>query len=424
MTVTKLNHAKLASKTTKDVDAAFQRYQNSAMSGSHSAADQLLSDKWTSNLCNAIAKHTDNDDHRWVRTLITAPAFKHTQESARANDPNAQYILARLLFLGVLSQTDSSEDAHPLVLLAKSSLRGHMHAQAELSARFHKQSADASIHPHVVQLLLSAVQSPSTPGYAYAQSLLGDAYGSGVGVAQDESLAFERFVSAAVGGDAYGQFTLSFFYLYGNETTVIDGHSLRWLTEAAVCGHAEAGLVPGYVVGEDPAGDRELVARYWLLQSAHEGSMDGMYCVGQNYMNGNSGFPKNQGLAFDWISRSAELGDTSAQWQLGKFYAQGSMVKKDVVVSDGWLRKAAEGGLSDAMYELGRRYHVGYRVEMDLMKALDWYERAGKKGNEDAVERARVITEEIKARKEKKKGWRGLFLRGYANSSDIHSGIK
>lgn len=42
-----------------------------------------------------------------------------------------------------------------------------------------------------------------------------------------------------------------------------------------------------------------------------------------------------------------------------------------------WFERAAERGNRDAMYELGRMYAMGESVERDLPRALEWMERAG-----------------------------------------------
>ena len=46
-----------------------------------------------------------------------------------------------------------------------------------------------------------------------------------------------------------------------------------------------------------------------------------------------------------------------------------------------WYRKSAEQGDTNAQYELGYMYHNGIGVSKDHTKAAEWYSKAAKGGN-------------------------------------------
>lgn len=72
----------------------------------------------------------------------------------------------------------------------------------------------------------------------------------------------------------------------------------------------------------------------------------------------------------------AEFGIPEAQTELGKLYAKGAGVEKDLDKAAFWLKKAAEAGYVRGMFELARVYEK--RKEID--PAILWYRAAMKQG--------------------------------------------
>ena len=62
---------------------------------------------------------------------------------------------------------------------------------------------------------------------------------------------------------------------------------------------------------------------------------------------------------------SAEAGDASAQYRLGRAYATGEGAAKDEVEAVKWFRKAADQNNASAQYGLGRAYALGEGVPKD-----------------------------------------------------------
>lgn len=52
--------------------------------------------------------------------------------------------------------------------------------------------------------------------------------------------------------------------------------------------------------------------------------------------------------AFEWYNKAAENGDTYGQYRVGKYYYEGSGIRKDIVKAIYWLNKAKEGGHTDS----------------------------------------------------------------------------
>lgn len=83
--------------------------------------------------------------------------------------------------------------------------------------------------------------------------------------------------------------------------------------------------------------------------------------------------------------KSAEAGDSKAQYNLAVCYANGEGVEQDFEKAMFWWQKAAEQGDVDAQSAIGRLYLKGLGVEVDMDKAFEWTERAAKGGCADAM---------------------------------------
>ena len=62
-------------------------------------------------------------------------------------------------------------------------------------------------------------------------------------------------------------------------------------------------------------------------------------------------------------------------------YHYGKGVSRDYAKAVEWYRKSAEQGDTNAQYELGYMYHNGIGVSKDHTKAAEWYSKAAKGGN-------------------------------------------
>lgn len=65
--------------------------------------------------------------------------------------------------------------------------------------------------------------------------------------------------------------------------------------------------------------------------------------LGQLNYQGNQGFEKNLGKAFDYFKRAADAGNPNALGYLGKMYAEGSdVVKQNNATAFNYFKQAAE----------------------------------------------------------------------------------
>ena len=86
----------------------------------------------------------------------------------------------------------------------------------------------------------------------------------------------------------------------------------------------------------------------------------------------------------------ADRGEAEAQFNLGRCYAQGEGVEKDLARAFSWCRKAAEQGHTEAQLTLARCYADGDGVVKDEAEAYAWFTLAAPTSDQAGKERGRL----------------------------------
>lgn len=128
-----------------------------------------------------------------------------------------------------------------------------------------------------------------------------------------------------------------------------------------------------------------------LITSAEQGNADAQYRAGAYFAVGENGFPKDDAKAFYWANKSAEQGDSSAQWLLGILYHSGNGTAKNLEQAVFWYQKSADQGNQLAQEKLAAMYQEGLGVVRDRSKAAFWYKKAADQGNEEAKKKLVVL---------------------------------
>jgi len=81
----------------------------------------------------------------------------------------------------------------------------------------------------------------------------------------------------------------------------------------------------------------------------------------------------------------AEVGDSEAQFMLGKLYYYGFGIERNFSTAIKWFRTAADQGHASAQFLLGEAYEKGKGLERNYVQAARWYERAAFKGDYLAI---------------------------------------
>ena len=241
-------------------------------------------------------------------------------------------------------------------------------------------------------------------------------------VALGETL--EQLEAKVRGGDPDDQYQLALFLENGESQKKDTRRTLFLLHKAAQKGHSESGkkllsliedlkvkaanqdadseYLLGYVLLYGRGLDKnEKSAFEYLLKSAEKGNSEAQYSVGQVLLGiGEHGssikdIPKNEKLGFEWLLKSAEKGNSEAQYYAGQILlgtrnlgALGSSTKeipKNAEAGIEWLRRSANSGDSWAMEALFKEYMDGKNVKQNQTEAFKLARAAAQKGDAGAA---------------------------------------
>jgi TPR repeat protein len=85
--------------------------------------------------------------------------------------------------------------------------------------------------------------------------------------------------------------------------------------------------------------------------------------------------------AFEWYTKSAEIGNCYAQNSVACFYEEGIVVEKNPEMAVYWYNKAAEGGYAWAQCNLAYCLQSGIGVEKNEALGAYWYREAATQGH-------------------------------------------
>lgn len=135
-------------------------------------------------------------------------------------------------------------------------------------------------------------------------------------------------------------------------------------------------------------GDYATALEHWLpLAEAGDGAAQNW--LGRMYAFGK-GVPRDVEQAMIWFRRSADQGHAEGQWSLGKIYHEGRLVPQDVAEGLRWLNLAANQGDAAAQYDLGMIYCTGDGVKQDLIEGHMWLNLAAAQTHTDISAFARM----------------------------------
>ena len=190
---------------------------------------------------------------------------------------------------------------------------------------------------------IELLRRSATQGSSRAQSLLGWAYWSGIGVKQDFAEAAKWFTAAARQEDGYALATLSSFYYYGAGVAQDRARGKRLLLRAAELGE-EKGLTGAWKVllaGETEDRDSRL-GMHFLNKAASTNDADAAYMLAREYLTGRD-VQRDPSRAVEWFQRAAKAKHAVASLWLSELHAKGIGVRQDVKRAERMLQDALSG---------------------------------------------------------------------------------
>ncbi|WP_432261994.1 tetratricopeptide repeat protein [Cupriavidus sp. TMH.W2] len=150
--------------------------------------------------------------------------------------------------------------------------------------------------------------------------------------------------AAAAGGSLAAQTLLGQWFLEGRGVARDEARAFAWFKHAAHAGHAGAANLVGrcYENGWGTAAGATAAA-HWYTVAAERGSDWGMYNLATSLALGR-GLAPDRPAAFAWFRKAADLGHAKSLNIVGGFYEDGWEVPADARIAAGYYRRAAEAG--------------------------------------------------------------------------------
>ncbi len=116
---------------------------------------------------------------------------------------------------------------------------------------------------------------------------------------------------------------------------------------------------------------------------AERGHIPSQLLLGRAYARGD-GVVKDMEQARLWLELASMQNDKSAQYELGLLYFIGAGVDQNYLNAREWWLEAAINGNDKAQQKLGYMYSEGIGVERDYQQAKSWYMKSASLGNAEA----------------------------------------
>ncbi len=213
-------------------------------------------------------------------------------------------------------------------------------------------------------------------GGAHAQLQLGLAYRDGrFGLEQDPRAAADWIARAARAGNTQAETLLGDLYAAGEGVAVDQDRALTWWRQAARAGNVRAASELGQALMARAGSDAERdAARRWLESAANAGDQQARHALGVDNPPGGLTTLAGVGPAVTATDRAAE--------DLYHLVEQASPASQSIEA----LQQRALAGDSVAQFQLAMRYRDGaWGVSANAKLALSWLEQAAEHGNPVAM---------------------------------------
>lgn len=229
---------------------------------------------------------------------------------------------------------------------------------------------------------------------SYVQYRIGKLYNLGYGIEQNYSKAFEWFGKSASQGNKFAQYSLGSLYYYGSGVEQNYEKAFQYYMLSANQGNAYACYEVGKMLSSSQGTSENAEESYAYFQSAYNGFLkieqdladDKLwYRLGQICLNG-IGCEVNTKKALNYFIKSAEVGNSNAQYELGKQYILGEITKQNIEKGLDFLTKSAESN-TNSQYFLGKLSLDGNVISQDIDKAIGWLTKSAENKNPIAAYR-------------------------------------
>lgn len=232
---------------------------------------------------------------------------------------------------------------------------------------------------------------------------IGKMYQYGLGTDQDEVAAIEWFCKSAAKLNKYAQYSLGMFYLNGIGVEK-DIQKAAWFLEQS---HQRGNPYASYELGKifsnhaNEFFDIEKTEEFYqtALSGFHrmesqEKDDNLLYRIGTMYLYG-LGIEANEMMAEHYFKKAVKYENLNAKYQLARLYLRQEYGKKEeqadymhdhmkIEASIKWLEESMENKNHHAAYSLGKLYADGILISKDMNRAVELFLWSAEQGNQYA----------------------------------------
>lgn len=188
------------------------------------------------------------------------------------------------------------------------------------------------------------------------------------GLQQDFKKAYDCFEKAAMSGHADSQYYLGTMLASGEGVNADFCEAEKWLEEAWINGHKQAGLDLDDL-------RKQNIAILELL--AKGGSIDILLELAESYSRID-----NYDKAIEWYTVAAEQENSTALYKLALLYDSGLGAEVDKQKSFQLFNKAFSLGNISSAFHIAHAYEMGFGTEIDYAKSVEYYRIGAESGCE------------------------------------------
>lgn len=265
-----------------------------------------------------------------------------------------------------------------LALYQKAASYGSSDAEYQSGVLLMNTTQKQTINKGIEKLLALAED-----GHPDSMTALGDAYYEGRLGPRDFAKAYDYWFMAAKKGSALGAFKLGMAYSSGECAPINYCEAAGWIVAAARRGLPEAELMAGDLYREGRGVTKDLrVAAEWYFKAADHHLWRAQLELADMYHAGKGGLPRFLEEAARRYMIASDFGnDAYASLMLSIMYEDGRGVPQDLAKNVEYYEKArCQPGFLQAQYKIGRRYAEGYALPRNMTIAIRWYCRAANCG--------------------------------------------
>lgn len=165
--------------------------------------------------------------------------------------------------------------------------------------------------------------------------------------------AAKKVKALADQGHAQAQLRLGMLYASGKGVQLNYTQAAHWFQKAAEQNLPEAQSYMGWLHANGYGVEQDdKMAGHYYLKAAEQGLAKDQYTVGTMYRWGRYGVEADVQKMLDWYQSAAQLGYAPAQYTLGKLLSDGDLVPKEEAIAFQWLSLAAVNGSEPAKLAL------------------------------------------------------------------------